>query len=463
MLPLNPQVEEIEPDEPEPEEEPLLITCADRMAYSPVPYKLLLGIGSVGSIIALATSIAGYTSVAFDQGTYLGAVSISIPLPYFLHGWTVNKNQHVAPTLVKCSVGLAGTVMGCVTLVSYAQLQIYDGLVAALLWVFATSFYLWVSYPLIAKYIDLALNPPAKKRKRRRKKLSTGAKIAAAIDGFKMFLLRWGWLIIYMCIYGILQYTPLQHASNMYAAQTFYQPEGEFYHRGDGLRNHMVCKGFTDVTVPVDNRPVVILESMEVLGQALGMKNVHESLARVGIVCAYDRAGFGWSPRNFKSSRTPNVIAKELNTMLMENSVMVNIPPREGQLTGNRSRVVPGDAGFVLVGHSLGSVYARRFAFLYPKLTAALVMWDAVPSQNIGPDKNEAKLQPSVFKSGTVSAFMMDVCAKYLEPMGFLELFMQANFVLPILNGTWLSTEYPCETAPSDANHYSLQPSNLYK
>ena len=77
--------------------------------------------------------------------------------------------------------------------------------------------------------------------------------------------------------------------------------------------------------------------------------------------------------------------------MLTKNEVMVNIPPREGETVGNRTRVVPGDLGFVMVGHSLGSVYARRFAFLYPKLTSALVMWDAIPSQNTGPDKNEVR------------------------------------------------------------------------
>ena len=266
-------VEEVEPEEPEPEEAPLLVTCADRMSYSPAPYKLLLGIGSVGSIVALATSVAGFTSVANDQGTYLGALSISIPLPYFLHGWTVKNSQTLAPTLVKCAVAFAGAIMGIFTMVSYAQLQYYDGLVAAVLWIFATSFYLWVSYPLILKYIDLFLHPPPKKRQRKKRKKSAGAKLAEGVEHVKAFLLEWGWLIIYMCAYGIIQYTPLQHASKLVSMKASYQPEGAFYARGDGQSNHMVCKGFTDVTLPVDNRPVVILESMEVLGQVIIINN----------------------------------------------------------------------------------------------------------------------------------------------------------------------------------------------
>ena len=217
------------------------------------------------------------------------------------------------------------------------------------------------------------------------------------LHALEIFLLQWGWLIIYAGVYFILQYAPLQHAANMVAFRAQYQAQGEFYNRGDGLKNHMVCSGFTDPTVKVDSRPVVILESMEVLGQALAVSGVHESLAKVGIVCAYDRAGFGWSPRS-KVARTPNQIAIELHTMLLENEVMVNIPPREGTMQGNRTRVVPGNLGFVMVGHSLGSIYARRFAFMYPKETSALVMWDAIPSKNTGPQGQEAKLLPSIFR-----------------------------------------------------------------
>ena len=44
-----------EPDEPEPEEEPLIITCADRMAYSPVAYKPLLLAGLLGLALSCAS------------------------------------------------------------------------------------------------------------------------------------------------------------------------------------------------------------------------------------------------------------------------------------------------------------------------------------------------------------------------------------------------------------------------
>lgn len=52
----------------------------------------------------------GYTSIANDGGTYLGALSISVPLPYFIHGWTVKKTQSSAATMVK--VRACGAAMG---------------------------------------------------------------------------------------------------------------------------------------------------------------------------------------------------------------------------------------------------------------------------------------------------------------------------------------------------------------
>ena len=48
--------------------------------------------------------------------------------------------------------------------------------------------------------------------------------------------------------------------------------------------------GFTDPDAVVDDRPVVIFEAMEGLGQALAVARVLEKVARVGMACAYDRA-----------------------------------------------------------------------------------------------------------------------------------------------------------------------------
>jgi hypothetical protein len=52
-------------------------------------------------------------------------------------------------------------------------------------------------------------------------------------------------------------------------------------------------------------------------------------------------------------------------------------------------------------------------------------------------------MQPSVFSSSKVTSFMLDICAKYLEPMGLIDLFMQPTLIDPVFNGTFLGQEYP--------------------
>ena len=69
-------LEEGEPDEPEPEEEPLIITCADRMAYSPVAYKPLLLAGLLG----LALSCVSYPCRCFVSLCNVQPCCIQAPL-----------------------------------------------------------------------------------------------------------------------------------------------------------------------------------------------------------------------------------------------------------------------------------------------------------------------------------------------------------------------------------------------
>ena len=73
------------------------------------------------------------------------------------------------------------------------------------------------------------------------------------------------------------------------------------------------------------------------------------------------------------------VIAQELHYLLTANNISVLIPPRTGATEPAVHYVRP---PFVLVGHSTGSLYARTFASLYAKDTAAVVQWDPLPSQD---------------------------------------------------------------------------------
>jgi pimeloyl-ACP methyl ester carboxylesterase len=116
-----------------------------------------------------------------------------------------------------------------------------------------------------------------------------------------------------------------------------------------GHQLHLQCAG--------QGRPTVVLET------GLGAWSSHWALVQPVIagatrVCAYDRAGLGWSDPG-PGPRGARRIAGELHALL-------------------RQAGVPGP--YVLVGHSNGGLYARRYAGLYPDEVAGLVLLDATPA-----------------------------------------------------------------------------------
>ena len=112
-----------------------------------------------------------------------------------------------------------------------------------------------------------------------------------------------------------------------------------------GYRLHLNCVG---------SGSTVILEAGGG-ASSLVWGRVQGELASFARVCAYDRAGIGWSEPSRRPPTTTNV-TEDLRRLV----------ERAG-LAGP----------YVLVGHSLGGLYAQAFAFRYPELVAALVLVDA--------------------------------------------------------------------------------------
>jgi pimeloyl-ACP methyl ester carboxylesterase len=140
-----------------------------------------------------------------------------------------------------------------------------------------------------------------------------------------------------------------------------YQTVGEFLDRRmhvapgqlvdvGGHRLHLLCVG--------SGTPTVVLESG--LGEAAAYWGwISTAVAQDTKVCAYDRAGRGWSDAA-AASQDGAAVATDLHILLERGHV-------------------PGP--FVLVGHSSGAEYVRIFAGRYPEQVAGLILLDGQPAE----------------------------------------------------------------------------------
>jgi pimeloyl-ACP methyl ester carboxylesterase len=123
-----------------------------------------------------------------------------------------------------------------------------------------------------------------------------------------------------------------------------YPPPGELVDVG-GHRLHIVCMG--------EGSPTVILDALGD-GTSAQWGWVQPAVAETTRVCAYDRAGRGWSEAG-PPPRDVRTAAEELHTLLVNAGI-------EGPT--------------VMVGHSFGAMIGRVYTDLYPEEVAGLVWVD---------------------------------------------------------------------------------------
>ncbi len=111
-------------------------------------------------------------------------------------------------------------------------------------------------------------------------------------------------------------------------------------------RLHIYCSGA--------GQPTVVLDA-GLGGSSLDWTRVQPRVAGFTRVCAYDRAGYGWS-ENGPLPRTSRRLAEELHILL--DTIAVPNP-------------------YVLVGHSFGGLVVRDFASRFSEETAGIVLVDA--------------------------------------------------------------------------------------
>lgn len=109
---------------------------------------------------------------------------------------------------------------------------------------------------------------------------------------------------------------------------------------------HLYCIG--------EGGPLVVLEAGAGIGSS-AWQLVQGELARESRVCSYNRAGLVWSERHGEKISAQNA-ATELHQLL--------------EAAGESGPVI-------LVGHSLGGIYSRKYAELYPGEVAGVVLVDS--------------------------------------------------------------------------------------
>ena len=113
-----------------------------------------------------------------------------------------------------------------------------------------------------------------------------------------------------------------------------------------GYRLHISCIG--------NGSPTVVLDAGQG-GFSLDWSLIQPELATTTRVCAYDRAGYGWSDPS-PQPRTPRQVAEELHTLLVNAGI---------------------EGPYVLVGHSAGGKHVRLYATRHPQDVAGMVLVDA--------------------------------------------------------------------------------------
>ena len=134
-------------------------------------------------------------------------------------------------------------------------------------------------------------------------------------------------------------------------AERAYPPPGEMVDVG-GYSLHINCVG--------RGSPIVILDAGSGLFSAQWVR-VQRQVSDTTRVCAYDRAGMGWSEMG-PDPRDARRITGELHTLLGKAGI---------------------EGPYVLVGHSFGGMYMQTYAARYPDEVAGVALVDS----STGPDQ----------------------------------------------------------------------------
>src|ERR671910_3102926 len=151
------------------------------------------------------------------------------------------------------------------------------------------------------------------------------------------------WLIVALLVLAVVG--AIYQAIATERAERAYPPPGEMVDVG-GYSLHINCVG--------QGSPTVVLDAA--LGNtSAGWVRVQREVSDTTRVCAYDRAGMGWSEMG-PEPRDAKQISSELHTLLSKAGI---------------------EGPYVLVGHSLGGLSMLTYAARYPEEVAGVTLVDS--------------------------------------------------------------------------------------
>ena len=188
-------------------------------------------------------------------------------------------------------------------------------------------------------------------------------------------------LIVLIIVLGLLGMA--YQAAATKSDQNKFPPPGQRVDIG-GYKLHMYCLGA--------GSPTVILDAAS-MGTVSTWIWIQPELAKETRVCAYDRADVGWSDL----SPQPNDTKQNAEALYMLLNDAGVAPP------------------YVLVGHSLGGLYVRMYAHMYPAEVVGMVFIEGTL-----PDGLHRLGKPDVMPNAP-NAGMMDT-APFISSLGLLRL-----------------------------------------
>lgn len=166
-------------------------------------------------------------------------------------------------------------------------------------------------------------------------------------------------------------------------------PPGKRFDVG-GYRLHLYTQGEDNWG---EAKPTFVLEHS--LGGLDGYLLI-ETLAQLGRVCIYDRAGYGWSDRS-PHPRSSAQLAKELDALLTQAKI---------------------DPPYILIGDSFGSYNVRQYAATFPNKVKGIILTDGL--HEVGMLKMSFSLK--LLKLFFISGFLMSVLGTFLGIVRVLNL-----------------------------------------